>query len=111
MSSSSRLTITFGLVLLTMMLAGPAMGQGLSKSDVLRMQQEGVDKSILEKKINRDGINFQMTADVILELKNAQMANVVRQQNAAWYSIMTNESFAVIEPGLFRDFEELVGLI
>jgi hypothetical protein len=62
-------------LILALMLAllGTASGQALSKADVLEMQAAGLDKSVLIKKIGRDGISFDMSADTILELKKASV--------------------------------------
>jgi tetratricopeptide (TPR) repeat protein len=66
------------LLILTLLCFSPiASAQALSKQDILKLSSGGVADEIIIQKVQQDGIAFDMSADTILELRNAGLPNGV----------------------------------
>jgi tetratricopeptide (TPR) repeat protein len=57
-------------ILLLLFLSPASFGQALSKQDLIDLKKAGVDKAVLIQQIQKDGINFEMSAATTIELKN-----------------------------------------
>src|ERR1700674_1722981 len=60
-----------------LLLSALAIAQAISKADLVALKRAGVDDSIVIRKIQSDGIAFDVSAQNILELKNAGVSNSV----------------------------------
>ena len=86
----NKARIGWAVLLLSMfMWANAATAQsGLSKSDIIKLSQSGLSTDFITKRIQSEGINFNPSVDDLVELRKAQVPEVVLEALLAVKSVL-----------------------